>query len=458
MSGFGVIFGQSSGVSTITDISAEGNGLTDGTVKFTAPPRAAMWILNRNADLSLADGIRYIAAVGGGLWIRDITLGSPGANFQDTWYVDFDNGDNTADGLTPATALASTDEVQARWGQQVIDGAITPVVIVNVAGNSSATHVFAPVMTNIALVYFVGTRTDTPGLSGTLTTYQNWNAATKTQCEFSWSSLPSTWTAGQFLALPSLGNVSVIAGKDVGSKTAVSCDAFDGDNWISVDGAAVGFQGYTFNSLTGKLKLSPAGNGVLVFQDIQLGNADAIDLHWLQIDGRDSAQVTFVGCRIYGVDTFNDNLAAAVGCYIVGWRNYGRDALQGTIHDSVGGAIYRVHENAFSDIWDHVLLFGIPSVDESGYLLVETDCSCYNAFAGWNVRGKMRIDGSFWVKNANASGWVLKTEVGGVICYSNASGIGSTGTPPTNLYVVPGATSGTLPLVATARLSGIVQL
>lgn len=454
MSSFGLFLHQSN----ITDISTQGAGLPDSSIRFTAAPRAAMWVLSRDADPSLADGIKYETAIGGGLWVRNVSLGTPGANFQDTWYVDFDNGDNAADGLTLATAVGNLDEVSARWGAQVIDGSITPVVMVHVIGNSSANHTFSPVMVNIALVIIIGTRTNTAGLSGTLTTYQNWNGATKTQCEFSWSGLTGTWTAGQFLALPSLGNVSVIAGKDIGSKTAVSCDAVNVDGWFPTPGAAVGFQGYNFNALSGKIICSPAGTGVLVFQDIQLGQGDAIDLHWVSINGKDGAQVTFIGCRLYGVDNYNLVLAGAVGCYIVGWRNNGRDLMQGNIHDTIGGATYGVHSQGFSDIIDHVLLLGLPGVEESGYCLIEQDCSCYGGFAGWLVRGKLRINGSFWVKNVNAAGNVLQAQCGGVAVYLDATKIGSTGTAPTTLYVVPGATSATLPVVATTRLSGIVQL
>ena len=455
MSGFGFPYNNND---TVVNISTEGLGLANGVIRYTAPPRFAMWILNRNLNTSIVDDVKYIAAVGGGVWVRNTSLGTPGANFQDTWYVDFDNGDNNADGLTLSTAVKNIDEVQARWGDQVIDGSVTPSVFVHIAGNNADNHVFAPKMKNIALIFITGTRVNTPGLSGTLTTFQNWNGSTKTQCEFSWSSLPSTWTAGQFLSLPSLGNVSVVVGRDIGSKTAVSCGPVDFDSFSPINGSAVAFQGYNFNALSGKHVISPSGEGVLIFQDLELGTSSASDLHWIHISEGNAAQVSFIGCRLYGVDTYNVTLSAAVGCYIVGWRNYGIDLMQGNIHDSVGGAIFRVHETGFSDIIDHVLLLGVPSIDESGYLLIETDCSCYNAFSGWIVQGKMKINGSFWVRNANTAGNVLQTKSAGVVVYADATKIGATGSTPTNLYVVPGAVSGTLPLVATSRLSGIVQL
>jgi|SRR6185436_1173066 len=444
----------------IADISTQGDGLPDGTVKFTSPPRAAMWTLNKNIDSSKADGIKYIAARGGGVWIRNMANGSPGANLQDTWYVNFDTGNNNADGLTPSTAVKNVDEIQARWGNQIIDGYFTPSVFIHISGNDSKPHTFSPCMSNFVLIYFKGTRINTPGLSGTLTTYQNWNGNTKTQCEFSWSSLIGTWTPGQFLSLPSLGNVSVVVGRDIGSKTAVSCDAVDLDNIASVDGAAVTFQGYSFNKLNGKISLSPSGEGTLIFQDIQLGDPDNIDLHWVNITGTNGGggQVLFIGCSIYGVDNYNDTLAAAVGCYIVGWRNYGRDLMLGNIHDSVGGAIYRVHEQGFSDIISNVLLLGVPSIDPSGALLIESNCSCYNAFQGWLVKGEIEIDGSFWVKNANINGSVLQVTAGAKVTYTDAAKIGSTGTSPTNRYVVPGASSNTLPLVSPNSLCGIIKL
>lgn len=445
---------------TVTDIATQGNGLIDFSVRFTSAPRTAMWILNRNANPALADNIKYVAAIGGGLWIRNMTLGSAGANFQNTWYVNFNTGNNNADGLTLSTPVKSINEVQARWGDQVIDGYLVPFVEIFVAGNTDESFRLTPKFSNHAVVIIYGTRTNIIGLNGTFTTFQNWNGATKTQCEFSYSSLATSWTAagavGNFLAIPSLGDVSVIVGKDLGSKTALSCGPCDVTNFFPVDASTIAFQGYTVNKISANtLYIAPEGLGVLIFKDIELGNN--VDLHCIEVFG--SAQTTFSGCRIFGLDNYAPVSTGAVGSMLVGWRNYGIDLLLCNVHDSVGGAILRVHETGFTDILSNILMLGVPSIDLGGVLLIEEDASTFGAFQGFIVNGKMQINGSFWAKNANASGNVLQVTAGAFVTYADATKIGATGSVPTSLYRLPGPlVSNTLPFVATSSLSGIVKV
>ena len=455
----GGLFGQGIPSAVSGPISDQGSGLPDASIRFTAYPRAAMWILNRGIDEALVDpkGVTSVLAQGGGLWIRNIGLGCPGAHLQDTWEIDLDSGADDADGIIDP--LLTIEELNARLGKQQINGIYTPVVTVNIVGSDDDPHLFAPCGTNFALFYIKGTRTNTPGLSGTLDTYDNWDADSKTICTFSWDDLPSTWTSGQFLSLPSLGDdVIVIAGQDIGSKTAVSCDAFDVVNWTPIAGDAVAFQGYTTNTLSGKISFAPDGEIVVIVQDLTLGQDDSLDLHWVQVDGTNSAQVTFVACTLYGVDTYNPKLCGAIGCYIVGWRNFGNDLVQSTIHDSVGGAIFRVHERGFSDIIDHVLLLDTASVDEGGTLLIEQDTASYGATQGWLVHGKARIDYAYWIEDSSVGGSVLQTTSGGIIKYVNAAKIGATGSTPTNLYKAGDTNSATLPAGDTNKLTGIIPI
>lgn len=378
----------------------------------------------------------------------------PGWNTVSQVFVDYAVGSNANDGLTAVTPLADLDEYGRRLGDQIIDAAVTPMVRISVKGSKQASFRFAPRTRGFVVIWVVGTRAPlTVPLSGTLTTFQGWNAGTKTQCEFSFSGLPTSWTAsgavGRFLSLPSLGSVSLVVGKDLGSNTALSCGPFDTNNFEPVVGSAVGFEAYTVNAITGdSIEFAPEGEGIVIVQDLELSRLG------FGFSVRGNSQVTFLGCRLFGCEGYNFASTGAFCCYVDGWRNFARDLLQSNVHDSTNGPVLGPKPGGISDLISNVLCLGGSIVERGGSILIENDASSYGGSIGLLCYGRGRISGSFWARNASAN--IIQAAANAGVDYADASLIGSTGTAPSTPYACAGASGATLPQVNAARLSGIV--
>ncbi len=375
----------------------------------------------------------------------------PGWAHKSEVYVNHVAGSRLGSGDIDSPLLDLND-----WGDRLcgpIDGDVTPQVIVHVTGDTISDLALTPHLINHASVLILGLRANT-SLSGILSTWQDRDPSTKTDASLSWAGLPVSWTAsdavGRFLALPALGPaVSVIVGKDLGGVAALTCGAFDLDAAVPVDVGATStaFQGYDVPKIASqKILIAPSGDGILMLENLELGGP--ANLHNIEIKG--DAQVAFFGSRLFGVDNYNTYLASPFGCYIEGWRNYGRDQLGSDVLGSNGGAYLNVHENASSDVIDHVVALGTVSVQNSASLLVEGDISTWAPFDGiQNAGGSVDVWGSFWAHDATHA--VLNNGGGSAMRYGDAAKIGSTGTPPGHLFYSAGAVADTLPL------GGIVQ-
>lgn len=340
---------------TIAAMSAAGPLLADGALVTTAGPRAARWTLSKSSSLS-PDGIRVIAAQGGGVWLRDLITGAPGAASVSAWFV-ASNGDDNADGLDVTSPVAHLDEVLARIGAQTVDGAQTPVVVISLDTSyvDAADKLIALHLANGATVVIFGTRV--MAATATITAVTPWDDGTATIGSYTLSADLSAYL-GRFMR--------VVSGPNQGLRSPIA-KALGGNTfrglWMNPNTYAVGepaigdiVEVLSIPKLSGNVRIQAIGDGTIGFQDVEVGVVGA-DHSVRALE----AGVTFLSCIVHGLDFYEGvTLGIVAGCVTYDCRAYAEVQTFGSLHLSGGGAYLAARGNGVIQVVDRTLIQGGP--------------------------------------------------------------------------------------------------
>lgn len=339
-------------------LASSGGGLPDGSVVTTSAPRAGRWTLARNYAVA-PDGIRAVAAVGGGAWVRDLAAGAPGANFVPAWFVNQAAGDNLADGFTSGTAVEDLEEVMARLGQQPIDDTYAyPGVVVTVAAGYSRTSkvVLSPRIERGGYLTVQGVADVVA--SGTLSSHTAWAPGSGTVGSYTAAGFTPGSHVGAFVRT-GLGLTSPIAKASGASFRGLFCDQ---TNFVSAEPTnADTLDVLSLPSVDADVVLTPSGDGFLFVQGFDLG---AVANHSVTIV---SGNVAFLGCVIRGLDAQRSAAACnVIGSYTLDCRCHGTSMLIGaSVHASGGGAILAADNGGLIQILDLTLAEGTVQAGRS---------------------------------------------------------------------------------------------
>jgi len=290
----------------VTVAQLAGLGGPDGSEVYTAPPRAMRLELVTDGTIT-PDGITSFAAAGGKVWRRDRLYGSEAAASQSTWYVRA-AGDNNADGSSPATAVASIEEVFARWGDRPLAGHFT----IDAPDDDSASHSLTFRAKDGAVLIVQGARTDTSG-DLTVSAATPWAIASMTEGTFT---VPGrTWSAGTLVHVASGGGayngVAIGIGRDLGSGKARAGGGSLYGAWVQ-PGWVV--RTHRPTRWSGSHAFRVEGDGYMLFYDLELGPAGAGQ----GVIVRESGElVVFTDCILHGLVTATPGASVGViGGYV----------------------------------------------------------------------------------------------------------------------------------------------
>jgi predicted RNA-binding Zn ribbon-like protein len=398
------------------------------------------------------------------------------AHTEADWYVDADNGNDTYDGLTESTPLATFAELGARINANVIDGASdVPTVTVHVLSDITEDIELYVRVRNAGALLITDDRdvADRSIASYPITGRTNWSEGTYTEGTFTCSAIPTT-----IAALPSGGGVGYQAiitasatADNVGASTWVVAETsaktalhpgWWQESFFDVVDAAVGdtVAFCRLRKLSGLVHIEVEGNGRVTFEDLELGTDG--EGHSVSAS---RGTVYFNRCLVHGLDVgINEDAASVASVKLISsrthngcrTRQFSQATLWATCHTrSVSSALncggllfveYRclVYQNAVV-------------VDPTGELIVEGSLSVYGATVGLeaNTFSRTWVYDVMWGHNITTT-FLRLQRCSRVVCSSG--GLAITGTSPTNAYSLAGTSSASLTLPAGAGTSTSIEV
>ncbi len=362
----------------------------------------------------------------------------------------------------------SITEVLCRLGKQAIDGYGVGTVVVYLDGDFIGPLTIDVKLKNDGVLAFVGTRTVIS--SHTITAVTPFNTATGVVGSYTLSGAPDlTGLIGKF--------VRINAGPRLGNKTsivkALSAGVFRG-TWAdqAADGAAVEpvvgdtVDIYSVSKIVGDVRInsSPSGTngGTVVFQDVELGTPGAD--HSVVVSGR---QVTFIACRIYGLDVYEGvSLATLNVCHVTECRSYGFVNCQGSAFATVGGTNLSARGRGIVEVSTRCLVQGGGmtaghATEGPGHLRLGAPVACVDYAAPGLVvfpGATAQLDDTLTLRDSASSGLGVQVKSGGQVFYATGKPIVIVGTTPTNDYSVGGSlkAKAVIPYVEATNRAAVV--
>jgi hypothetical protein len=286
-----------------------------------------------------------------GVWVRDLTIGEPGAASRSNWFVNTIIGnDDNASGADDFQ-LASIQEVLYRIGDQPIDGQDptlihdngSGIVYVYIGGSFTEPLTVDLKFTNDGSIAFVGGRTVVT--SHTISAVTAWNDATGVIGSYTVSGTAlASGAAGKFARInagPRVGNkgpISKVITPGVGGvfRANFADQATNGAVLEPQVGDTIDVITYTPIAADIRIRSSVSGTngGTVYFEACELG-----------IPGQDhsvvveSGQASFTACTLHGLDFYEavtDGLLNT--CMLNECRSYGFVQASGCTFGTVGGA------------------------------------------------------------------------------------------------------------------------
>lgn len=398
------------------------------------------------------------------------------AHTEADWYIDADNGNDTYDGLTEDTPLATFEELGERINANVIDGAsAVPMVTVHVLSDITEDFELYVRVKNAGVLLIADDRDVADRAIGSyaITGRTNWDESTYTEGTFTCSGIPTS-----IAALPSGGGVGYQAiitasatADNVGASTWVVAETsaktalhpgWWQESFSDVVDAAVGdtVAFCRLRKLSGSVTIMVDGNGRVEVQDLEVGTDG--ESHSVSVS---RGAVRFNRCLVHGLDVGINEDRIGVGSVTLmssrthngcRTRQFSQATLWATCHTrSVSSALncggllfveYRclVYQNAVV-------------VDPTGEMIVEGSLSVYGATVGLeaNTFSRTWVYDVMWGHNITTT-FLRLQRCSRVVCSSG--GLAITGTSPTNAYQLAGVGSASLTLPAGAGTSTSIEV
>jgi hypothetical protein len=342
-----------------TDTTYFSNGF-EVTVNF---PRHMSCVLDKNSIIT-PDNLRYFTASPTGVWIRDISIGCPGANEVAEWFVS-PSGDDNNDGLTDLTPLQTIEEFQYRIGRQSIDGSTVGVAFVNILGDYSdgREYSFNFNFIHSGALAFLGQKV--LHATYTVSAVTPWNENTGVIGAYSLTGAPNLSSyVGMFARISVSTNPSAVGRKTLIVNTP-STGVFNGNfidqGSLQIAEPIVGdtIQIYMPTKIGGNIIINSnpivfnSGGGVF-FQDLDLGIIDSD--HSTTIG---SGVASFIACILRGCDIEPGvNMCQLSLCATYDLRAYGYLTMYGTIMQSGGGSLLAVRGGAVANSYTRSWVYG----------------------------------------------------------------------------------------------------
>lgn len=279
------------------------DGATISVITFLCP-----WILRR-ASVAAPDGVRFIAAQGGGNWCR---LSAPASEWlaRIAWVVDQAIGNDENTGAAPLTALASVEEVWRRTGGTPAANATITIVgtyVGDIAVQSGGTFTISGAPPTVLY-------------SGTMTALQVFNVGIGDRQLVTDAALPVGWAASALFGKRIVLTAGVNAGawaavKQVGPAGPKQAEV--GVFWNDVAFGAItpvvldAFDVVDVAQITGTISVT--GGCALTLRDLRLASPANFDLF---VDGGSFVEAHGVESRgAASVLVQRGGLLSCFGCY-----------------------------------------------------------------------------------------------------------------------------------------------
>jgi len=400
-------------------------------------PFRGSWVYAPDSTLA-PNGISVISAQGGGCNIR-LAGGTPGFFDAPYYQVDFANGDDAADGID--NPLRTLDELSARLGmQQVPPGVILFVYLLGTppVGPTKLLVNTSDITSGIA---FLGERTTEATF--TLSAVVSWNDGVGAVGTYTCAGAPD-------LSVYRRAMVRLATGASAGARAILTEQPAVGQFYASFTSKttprnvepAVGdtIEIVTLTRLNGDVSIEVLGDGVVYFQDCDLGAADN---HSVKVNG---GYAKFVTSIVRGLDALNGTAEVLCGgVYEI--HSDALAALYGTTHLSVGGSALeaRAGGTILTNLRTYLYGYGMSAgaalsgggqIIASGPLMVQnpTSDTSFYVFPG----GQIVALEYAWVRADAVVANGIKVFSGGRFLYAAGKAPAAFGTAPTVFAAVGG--------------------
>jgi len=440
-----------------------------GLVVTTALPPAT-WRLTPGPGLQAPlDPRKYVYAFtaaplgpgDNGVWVRDLSIGEPGANSRGEWWVNPTLGIASDDNYSGADdfQLASIQEVLYRIGSQAIDGQDptlinqngSGIIYVYLGGSFNEPLTIDLKFTNDGAIAFVGNRTVVT--SHTISAVTAWNTTTGVIGSYTVSGTAlSAGAAGKFARINAgarqgnKGPVAKVITAGVGGvfRANFADQASNGAVIEPQVGDTIDIITYTAIAADIRIRSQVAGTngGSVYFEACELGIAGQD--HSVVVE---SGQANFTACVVHGLDFYEGVVYGGLNtCMVNECRSYGFVEATGSTFGTVGGANLNARGRGIFKVSSRCLLQGGGMIaghisEGPGHIRCTSPVACadYIASAALVFPGStIVLDEVLTARDSASAPLAVQIMAGGQFFYATGKVPVIVGTTPTNDYKVGG--------------------